>query len=509
MTKARYIFIICLMCLGMAASAQTYEQVRRRNVWSTSGNINGMRLDTASVSYAELAGSYAAGEFRDTWQPQRSWSAGASTASIRHLEDMTLVGGFSFTQTQGYDMCGSMFISPGMFPVDVLEFTPGTKILQTYKFDGGLSYDLSSDLKVGAMMDFKSANIAKRKDLRHANYQLDMTVSPGVLYQDGDFTFGANYVLRKVSETIELKQVGTKVSSYDAFLDKGMMYGVYSVWSGSGLHLDEAGVGGFPVKEMHSGAALQVMYKDLYAEVEYSRMSGTVGEKDFIWFRYPGNVVSAHVGYQFSTGDAMHYFRIGSDWRNLDLRETVLEKITEGGVTNVYNHGFKRILARSQWHVHPEYEYASDAFDILVDVSFDKSSSVSSQIYPYIYKESMTTWSAGVEAKLYLSNMGFARLKGFELDAGFRFRDGCVSEDEQLVAEGTGVQTEPFRLQEWYDRQMEFAIASALNARIALRYSFWKGLYVKASGEWQYGMDLKYIPGSTRATAALSIGLDF
>ena len=230
------------MCFGMAASAQTYEQVRRRNVWSASDNINGMRLDTATVSYAEIVGSYAAGEFRDTWQPQRSWSAGASTASIRHLEDMTLVGGFSFTQTQGYDMCGSMFISPGMFPVDVLEFTPGTKILQTYKFDGGLSYDLSSNLKVGAMMDFKSANIAKRKDLRHANYQLDMTVSPGVLYQDGDFTFGANYILRKVSETVEPKQVGTKVSSYYAFLDNGMMYGVYSVWSGSGLHLDEAGV---------------------------------------------------------------------------------------------------------------------------------------------------------------------------------------------------------------------------------------------------------------------------
>ena len=478
-------------------------------MWSTSDNINGMRLDTAAVSYAELAGSYAAGEFRDTWQPQRSWSAGASTASIRHLEDMTLTGGFSFGQTQGYDMCGSMFINPGMFPVDVLEFTPGRKVLQTYKFDGGLSYDLLSNLKIGAMMDFKSANIAKRKDLRHANYQLDMTVSPGVLYQDGNFTFGANYILRKVSETIEPKQVGTKVSSYDAFLDKGMMYGVYSVWSGSGLHLDEAGVGGFPVKEMHSGAAVQVQYKDLYAEVEYSRLSGTIGEKDFIWFRYPGNEVTVLSGYKFAVGDAMHYLRLEYGWKNVDLRENVLEKVTEGGVTNVYNHGFNHILAKSQWRLHPEYEYVSEMLDILVDAAFDKRRSVSTQMYPYIYKESLMTWSVGAEVKMYLAKMGLARLKGFELDAGVRYRDGAVSELSQLAAEVSGVQTEPFRLQEWYDRQMEFATASAVEAKVALRYSFWKGMYAKASGEWHHGLNLKYIPGRTRATAALSIGLDF
>ena len=103
------------------------------------------------------------------------------------------------------------------------------------------------------------------------------------------------------------------------------------------------------------------------------------------------------------------------------------------------------------------------------------------------------TWSAGVEAKLYLSKLGLSHLKGFELDAGFRYRDGAVSETSRLAAESSGVQTEPFRLQEWYDRQVEFATAAVVEAKVALRYSFWKGLYVKASGEWHHGVNLKHI----------------
>ena len=134
--------LFCLLICGAAMSAQTYEQTMRRHVWSTSENVNGMRHDTVSVSYAELKGSYEGGRFRDTWQPRRTWTAGASTASVRHLDNMTLVGGFSFTQTEGHEQCGSMFIKPGYYPVDVLEFTPGRKTLQTYAFDGGISYDV-------------------------------------------------------------------------------------------------------------------------------------------------------------------------------------------------------------------------------------------------------------------------------------------------------------------------------------------------------------------------------
>lgn len=143
MNKTGYILALCLLLCGLTVSAQRYERVFRDNIWNSSRNITGVRQDSMSRSYAEFYGQYEAGGFRDTWQAAEGWSAGAATASIRHLERISLAGSFSFDQTEGYGMCGSMFMKPGYYPVDILEFTPGRKTRQTYAFDGGIAYDLS------------------------------------------------------------------------------------------------------------------------------------------------------------------------------------------------------------------------------------------------------------------------------------------------------------------------------------------------------------------------------
>ena len=269
------------------------------------------------------------------------------------MEKMSLKGSFAFTQTEGYGMCGSMFIKPGYYPVDILEFTPGRKTLQTYAFDGGISYDVAEGWRIGAMMDFESANMAKRKDLRHTNWKLDITISPGFMYHSGDFAIGGSYIFRKTSESIKAEQVGTSESSYYAFLDKGLMYGVYSVWSGSGLHLSEAGVNGFPIKDFSNGAALQMQYKGFFAEAEYLRTNGTIGEKEYIWFRFPGDEIGVVLGYKHIGEQFRHYARIDFGWKGLGLDESIFEKVSENGVTIVLNHGSNRILAQENISLSP------------------------------------------------------------------------------------------------------------------------------------------------------------
>ena len=131
MNKVRYILLLCLLSCSAAVCAQTFEDVRRSSFWQDSRNMAGIRQDSVSRSYAEIYGRYEEGGFRDTWQAPRTWSAGAVTESIRHFDRISFTGSFSFQQTEGYDMCGSMFVRPGYFPIDVLEFTPGRKTLQT------------------------------------------------------------------------------------------------------------------------------------------------------------------------------------------------------------------------------------------------------------------------------------------------------------------------------------------------------------------------------------------
>ena len=497
MNRIRFISLLCLLLCGMAVSAQTYERVLRNNLWNDSDNVTGVRQDSVSRSYAELSGTYEDGGFRDTWQATRAWSAGATTASIRHLENMTLKGSFSFTQTEGYDMCGSMFIKPGFYPVDVMEFTPGRKTLQTYAFDGGISYDLGSNWRIGAMMDFESANMAKRKDLRHSNWRLDMTVSPGFMYHEGDFAIGANYLLRKTSETIEAEQVGIAESSYNAFLDKGLMYGVYSIWTGSGLHLEEAGVKGFPVKDLSHGAALQAQYKGLFAEVEYLHTSGTIGEKEFIWFLFPGNSVDVRLGYKHQG----HFARLDFGWNAGALDETVLEKVTVGGVTTVVGHGQNRIQTENGMKFRPEYEYVSDKVEVLASAKLDISKETASQMYPYVMALSLMTYGADARVKTYIG--------AFDLAVKAGYAAGKVTEEDWLTSDDSGVQTSPYRLQEWYDRQMEYETAKRMSIGLSLRWNFWKGLYTEAEATWLHGFDLQHITNPNRYEATLKLGYNF
>ena len=500
MSKLRYISAIVMLLCGLTVSAQRYERVVKENFWNASHNAAGIRQDSVSRSYAEAYGQYEAGGFRDTWEAEKGWSAGAATASIRHLERISLKGSFAFRQTEGYGMCGSMFIDPGFYPVDVLEFTPGRKTLQTYSFDGGFSYDLTNNWRIGAAMDFESANMAKRKDLRHTNWKLDMSITPGIMYHSGDFALGASYIFRKTSESVKAEQVGTAESSYYAFLDKGLMYGVYSVWSGSGLHLSEAGVNGFPVKDFSNGAAIQMQYKGLFAEAEYIHSQGTVGEKEYIWFRFPGNEVGTVLGYRHIGKELRQFAKIRFGWKGLGLDESILEKVSENGITTVRNHGSNRILAQENISLSPEYEIVGKKFEFLAGAGMRWENGLASQMYPYKSLRKMMIWNAGADALVHIGR--------FDLGAKAGLGGGSVKESDGKVTEDSGVQTVPFRLEEWYERQMEYRTATRSEAGLSLRYNFRKGIYIKAEGFWIHGFGLE-ASASDRFSTALRLGYDF
>lgn len=502
MNRPVSIFVVFLaLCSQMALSAQTYEQVVRRNFWNESTNVSGIRLDSLSSSYAEVYGGYEEGGFRQSYQADHLWNAGVCTRSIRHLERISFKGGFSFNQTEGYGMCGSMFINPGYYPIDVLEFTPGRKTLQTYALDGGFSYDLTKHWRIGAFADFTSANIAKRKDLRHTNWKLDFEIAPSFTYHSGDFTVGAAYIFRKTGETVDAEQVGTAESSYYAFFDKGLMYGVHQVWTGSGVHLDEAGVNGLPVKEITNGAAVQMQYRGLFAELEYLHSKGSVGEKEYVWFRFPGQGISADLGWRKEGRNSEHYVRMGLDWKRENLHESVLEKISENGVTTVIGHGKNLIQAREVFSVVPEYEYVNDRWEVLAQVRADWRNSMTSQMYPYVYTQSLMTMEARLSTLVHLGPV--------DLSAELLYGAGRVNESSVDVDEESGVQTSPYRLQEWYDVQMEYQTARRIGTGMSARYDFWKGMYAKISGNWLHGFNLEFIESPDRYGVTAGVGYRF
>ena len=159
MSNMKVIYIGCmLLCIAAVSSAQTYDVIERRNSWNAGTNVTGIMMDSVTVSYAELYGKNNHGDFRNYYEAGKLWSARAVATSITHLKKYSLIGSFSFDHTSGKDMSGSMFIHPGFYPVDLLEFTPGRKDLQTYAFMGGIAADAGTNWRIGGKIDFTSAN---------------------------------------------------------------------------------------------------------------------------------------------------------------------------------------------------------------------------------------------------------------------------------------------------------------------------------------------------------------
>ncbi|MBR5142040.1 MAG: hypothetical protein IKW55_06100, partial [Bacteroidales bacterium] len=269
-----------------------------------------------------------------------------------------------------------------------------------------------------------------------------------------------------------------------------------NIWTGSGLHLDEDGVKGFPVKDFSNGAAVQMQYKGLFAEVEYLHTSGTIGEKEFIWYLFPGNSVDVRLGYSHES----HFARLDFGWKAGALDETVLEKVTVGGITTVVGHGQNRIQTESGWKLRPEYEFVSEKVEVLASAHIEEQMETASQMYPYVSAQSLMKYGADVRVKTYIGPFDLAVKAGY---AG-----GKVSEEDWITSEDSGVQTSPYRLQEWYDRQMEYATASRMNLGLSLRWNFWKGLYAEAEGSWLHGFNLKYISSPNRYGATLKLGIN-
>ena len=490
-----------LLCIVYGVSAQTYDIIERRNSWNAGENVTGIRMDSISSSYAELYGKNNHGDFYHSYEAEKSWNAGAIAKSITHLKGYSLTGSFSFNHTSGKDMSGSMFIQPGFYPVDILEFTPGRKNLQRYAFMGGIASDIAPNWRLGGKIDFAASNYSKRKDLRHTNYRLDLKVAPSVMYHSGDLAIGFSYMFSKNSESVKAEVIGTTENSYNAFLDKGLMYGAYEAWDGSGIHLSESGINGFPIKELSNGGALQLQWKRFYGDIEYTYSSGSAGERDAIWFKFPTHRIASHLSYHLKQGKKEHFLRLNLQWSHLVNNENVINKETVNGITTTYINGSNRIFERDAFSVHPEYEFISPRTEVRLGTHISTFKRLTTQMYPYVASEKMLCTQTYVSSVFHIGK--------FDLKAAASFAIGNSTEKSRVITTDTEPGDPPYRLTDYYNLQNEYATAPQATLRLGLRYHFNHGIYAEVQGSYTRGFNLHYIDGSSRWNETIKLGYTF
>ena len=502
MSRARILLLV-----GAVLCAQP---LRGQQAWSEGRNVAGLASDDASGKKAEatLFGRFTSGDFRTLSQGKTVWTAGAAAKAETHFKDLVLVGNFGFAQEEGSEMMGSMFTQPGYYPVDVLEFTPGRKSKQTYDIAGGLAWTNGSRWIPGVTARFQGINYAKRKDLRHTTYRQEVELTPSLLFQGDGWRIGASYIFEKTSEFIQAEQIGpAKAESYYAFLDKGMRYGAYQAWDGSGIHLAEPGVDRFPVHEISHGAALQFsLGESLYADFEFLRSQGEVGEKGYTWFHFPSLTLAGQLIYHFEGLGGSQNLRLGGSWTSLTLHESVIEKVTTGGVTTPSILGSNRVFAKKALQLQATYTIErADGFVLEAGMNYDQDNKLSSTMYPFV------DYDHGSHLFLHL-NLSIPLGSAFTLKTG-SLLGGVMNSDQHSFDnenEKLGVSTRPFQLTSWWDLEQEFDDILRAGLSLSLRYDLRRlPLYLEAGCSFTYAFGVTLVPGPYRQTSHLCIGYNF
>ena len=483
------------------ASARLLAQ-NPSDFWLDSSNPALIRQDTSvsRTASAELYSSISTGGFHQTWEAPLSWNAGARTQALVHFKDISLAGSFAFDQMQGNQMCGSMMVRPGYYPVDVLEFTPGKKNRQTYSFTGAISADISTHWRIGAGIDFTSANYSKRKDLRHSNYFLDLNFSPGFVWHDGDISVGANLRIGKNSDTPVANQIGSK-ETFDAFLDKGLMFGRLEIWDGSGVHLADAGSTGFPLREMIYGAGFQFQKKQLYSSLDSGYAVVLAGEQQQVWFRFPSHNLKLDLGGTVCSPGESHSIRLKADWKRLDNNENVLDKYTDGGITYYKKVASIPILHYDNVGIAASYVFEDGSNHISAELSEEFRATSSFVMYPFV-TERFTEFTT-IEVHY------IRTLKRFDLGVLLGCRRGSVKETQRQSAGDSGVVGEPFRLTQWDEKEVEWIRAPRLKAGIDAKCRIWRGMYLKVDAGYVRAFGISALEGPNRFHGEFSIGYNF
>lgn len=468
-----------------------YDDVFERNLWLSGDNVSGLRTDSLNISQAVAGGGFIKSDSRVAapWQ----WNAGAYASTIMHLERFSMVGSFSFDQRMTYNDCGSMFISPGRYPVDVLEFTPGTKSRQNYAFTGGVSVDVSPSWKVGAELDFSATNCTKRKDLRYSDYALDLSLRPGVMWtgQSG-VRVGVSLRIDRNTETIKPEQIGSAATSYAAFLDKGLMYGLENIWTTESLHLDENGIDGFPVASISYGGGLQFGFDGWFVEADYRYGNGKVGDKDAIWFRFPTHTVEMTLGKTFRTSSGTeHAVKIEGSFFRQTLREAIMDRVTTGGITVHETYGYNSIFERSGLSVKPSWKaFRPGVFSASASIEYVREDGVSAIKYPVLCGRTLNTVGASVSGRAFFG--------GWSLPV--RISGGRGFESVLNRNEDAGV---PYSQEEWRARRDILETSPRFAAETGVRYTFGCKVFVEALGN--ISTIGRYVCGG----ANLSVGYTF
>lgn len=509
------------------ASWRTLRDAELSLGWLRSENAAGLIFFRDS-SLSEIA-AYAAAEhggLKNYYEAEDRLAFGLEAASCHRLSERVVVRGeVGYDRQLGRRMSGSYFIDPTQTPFDLVEFTdenPGDKQLETYRVAGSVGVAAARWFAAGARFDYTTANYAKRRDLRHVNSLMDMTVSPGILFRAGRVAVGVSYTYRRRIESLLLNVYGKTDRVYVSLIDYGAFFGKREVFSDTGYTKKNETK---PLFDEYHGGAVQAAWRmtprlTLYGELSFRMRSGYYGKPSpstVVYTDHDGRVFACDVSLDYDAGRHQHTLQVAFGRNSVDNRENIYTyQNEEVGRSYIVYLGATEVGSRTRSSASAVYtgrlgvERGLPRWRIVCDGGVD-SRRITASNYPDYRHQHLTWWHVGAAGERNL--LRGRNCWSLRLAAGWSAGQGDPAQDGRYASANES-ETLTRTRDDLLLREYEYLTAPRLDLSADLRLTRRFGRrnirgYVAAGYAWSRAFDAQYLGDAMRHAALLRVGCEF
>ena len=428
-----------------------------------------------SISQAAVWGGIEEGGYRLAHEASLLWKAGAEAQLVRHGDRTSWTGSISLEQKTGYHMSSSLLLEPGYYPMDLLEFSQGTKSRQTLRMEGGFQTDLGYEWAAGARASFRAAHAGKQQDVPHSTVGMEAELAPVLTYvMDDDMGFVSSYLVRLRTERVKASPGDPEA----LFLDQGLRFGTYKALGSDGL---------FPIRELSHG------FDELFQSPEFSLGLGILWKRGEAGgsgngYRFPGSTLNASFGQTFLAENTDHQYHVSYQRQRDQLRA-----VSDGGsVTSLSD--------RVDRNVNFKYEvrFLDGILNNVALVLDGNQRNEYAQLPATLVKTRRYDWTGTLLSSF---TYGF-----FDLDINVLVGDG--------LWKNRGPATPPegaLRLTDDWLRKMDYLMAyrMGMGGSLTGRIPFVEGLSLQLYVFWHHAFNTTLLPGKNREIVTLKAGYSF
>jgi len=509
--KIKYIFIISALLLTQlcfiqqvtgqekkqvqAKSLYHFEDLQRKQTWTDSYNAAGLHfIDFNNSSFVEAYMGKNDGSFVKYNESDNSFNFGLKTASYTKIKKTTFYGKIDYNNFTGQNMTSSGLIYPERYLLSVADNRPAEKRKESYQLSGGFSSPITSNFIFGMQINYETANLAKMKDLRHKTDLLDLEVTGGLVYKTDFLNVGANYYYRKFYENVTFSKVAEDEILYTGYLFKGLWFGVFDIWSQSGLRLSR------PFTDVVNGGSLQLEFvKDnirFHNEFTYKSQEGMTGpgadraysQSEAVSYEYKGKI-------QYETPETRHYLKFKTNYTEAVGYDKITNQEIIGGITIVYYYGLNKTFSKNTFDFNAEYEIAigkhkfNPIWNIRAGYQYSSIAALSSLITPFYFSQDIRITSGFAKANrnfvLNKAMVDISLLGSYSSGSGIKLEEHISSTAPSTISR----EIIPKQATNLLNREYEFLTTPKFLGEVGLRYS--RFVSSKSSIGSVY-LDLKY-----------------